>query len=184
MVFIVTTFFFLTCLLSPIFSKIEYVAFTHGFSGRSMGSLSVTHKEKYRTPFVPLIPGTFILLLLCTNSSQTGVKFAEYNDIDSAASVINNNTCAVIVEPVQGEGGVTPANPEFLRTLRALCDKFNALLIIDEVQWYLTLIFYVSFILIDHLSYSGLGRTGILWAHEHYGIKPDIMTLAKPLAGI
>lgn len=72
-----------------------------------------------------------------TNANERlGVKFAEYNDVASAESVINGNTCAVIVEPIQGEGGVTPATPEFLRSLRALCTKHNALLIVDEVQWY------------------------------------------------
>jgi acetylornithine/succinyldiaminopimelate/putrescine aminotransferase len=74
---------------------------------------------------------------LSINKLTTGVHFAEYNDVASAESVINEKTCAVIVEPVQGEGGVTPADPHFLRSLRALCDKFNALLVVDEVQWYI-----------------------------------------------
>lgn len=129
--------------------KTEYVAFTNSFHGRTMGALSVTATEKYRAPFEPLIPG---------------VKFAEFNNLDSARAVIGDKTCAVIVEPVQGEGGVTPGDPDFLTGLRALCDEAGALLIADEVQ-------------------CGLGRTGTLWAYEGYGIKPDIMTLAKPLAG-
>ncbi len=129
--------------------KTGYVAFTGSFHGRSMGSLSVTATEKYRAPFEPLI---------------SNVAFAEYNNLDSARQVIDQNTCAVIVEPVQGEGGVTPADPEFMTGLRALCNEVGALLIVDEVQ-------------------CGLGRTGVLWAHEGYGITPDVMTLAKPLAG-
>ena len=136
----------ISSLQSPV-SKI--VAFSGGFHGRTIGALSVTYKEQYREPFAPLMPG---------------VVFAEYNNLASAAAVIDNDTCAVIVEPVQGEGGVHPATPEFLQGLRDLCDQHGALLIFDEVQ-------------------CGLGRTGRLWAHEAYGIMPDIMTLAKPLAG-
>ncbi len=131
------------------FEKSRIVAFTSGFHGRSMGALSVTYKSAYREPFAPLVPG---------------ITFAEYNDLDSAAGAIDQNTCAVIVEPVQGEGGVRPAKPEFLVGLRELCDTYQALLIFDEVQ-------------------CGLGRTGHLWAHEAYDVTPDVMTLAKPLAG-
>ena len=90
--------------------------------------------------------------------------FAHFNDRGSARAAINDGTCAVIVEPVQGEGGVNPATPAFLRQLRELCDEHEALLIFDEVQ-------------------CGLGRTGRLWAHQAYDVEPDIMTLAKPLAG-
>lgn len=129
-------------------SKVDYVAFKHGFSGRSMGALSCTHKAKYREPYMPLIQE---------------VHFATFNDLDSAASVMTDNVCAVLVEPIQGEGGVNPASLPFLRGLRELCTKHKALMIVDEVQ-------------------CGLGRTGRLWAHEAYGIKPDMMTLAKPLA--
>jgi acetylornithine/succinyldiaminopimelate/putrescine aminotransferase len=93
-----------------------------------------------------------------------GVTFAAFNDPDTANAEINEATCAVIVEPIQGEGGVNLAEPEFLHELRALCDQNGALLIFDEVQ-------------------CGLGRTGSLWAHQAYGLTPDIMTLAKPLAG-
>src|SRR5690606_8509770 len=106
-------------------------------------------KDKYQGPFKPLIPGALV---------------AEYNNLDSAAAVINEKTAAVIVEPVQGEGGIYPAEPSFLRGLRELCDRYNAVLIFDEIQ-------------------CGVGRTGKLWAYEHSGVTPDIMTLAKPLAG-
>ncbi len=129
--------------------KTKIVAFSGSFHGRTMGSLAATYKEHYREPFLPLMPG---------------VIFAPYNDVGAAAQVIDDEVCAVIVEPVQGEGGVKPATTEFLRTLRILCDQHQALLIFDEVQ-------------------CGLGRTGTLWAHEAAGIIPDMMTLAKPLAG-
>ncbi|MDF1500901.1 MAG: aspartate aminotransferase family protein [Anaerolineales bacterium] len=129
--------------------KNQVVAFTGAFHGRSMGALSLTHKQDYRDPFQPLL---------------TGVHFAEFNDEESASEKITDETCAVFVEPVQGEGGVVPATSLFIQRLRQLCDRHNALLVFDEVQ-------------------CGLGRTGSLWAHEPYGIAPDIMTLAKPLAG-
>jgi predicted acetylornithine/succinylornithine family transaminase len=129
--------------------KIGIVAFTGSFHGRTMGALAVTATAKYRTPFEPLIGG---------------VAFAEFNNLDSARQAINEKTCAVIVEPVQGEGGVTPAQPDFLAGLRTLCDEAGALLIFDEIQ-------------------CGLGRTGTLWAYQNYGVTPDLMTLAKPLAG-
>lgn len=131
------------------FGKTKFVAFSAGFHGRTMGALSTTHKDQYRSPFVPLVPG---------------VTFAPFNDLEAAADKIDADTCAVIVEPVQGEGGVRPADPDFLAGLRNLCDEHQALLIFDEVQ-------------------CGLGRTGTLWAYEAYGVTPDIMTLAKPLAG-
>lgn len=115
--------------------KTGLVAFTGSFHGRTMGSLAVTATQKYREPFEPLIGD---------------VSFAEFNDLDSARQVINEKTCGVIVEPVQGEGGVTPSTPEFLAGLRALCDEVGALLITDEVQ-------------------CGLGRSGSLWAHQEYG---------------
>ena len=129
--------------------KSNIVAFTGGFHGRTAGALSVTYKEKYRAPFEPLMPG---------------VTFASYNDLEAAKAAIDANTCAVIVEPVQGEGGVNPATAEFLQGLRQLCNAHDALLIFDEVQ-------------------CGLGRTGKLWGYQLYDITPDIMTLAKPLAG-
>lgn len=114
-----------------------------------MGALSTTYKDKYRQPFEPLIPG---------------VTFTEFNNLEAAIAAVNPNTCAVIVEPVQGEGGIHPADQAFLAGLRKLCDENDTLLIFDEVQ-------------------CGLGRTGTLWAHERSGVTPDIMTLAKPLAG-
>jgi predicted acetylornithine/succinylornithine family transaminase len=129
--------------------KTGLVAFTGSFHGRTMGALAVTATAKYRAPFEPLIGG---------------VTFAEFNNLDSAREAITAQTCAVIIEPVQGEGGVTPAEPGFLAGLRARCDEVGALLIFDEVQ-------------------CGLGRTGKLWAYENYGVTPDLMTLAKPLAG-
>jgi acetylornithine/succinyldiaminopimelate/putrescine aminotransferase len=129
--------------------KTGLVAFSGSFHGRTMGALAVTATAKYRQPFEPLIGG---------------VAFAEFNDLDSARQAITAQTCAVIVEPVQGEGGVTPAQPEFLAGLRQRCDEVGALLIFDEVQ-------------------CGLGRTGSLWAYQNYGVTPDLMTLAKPLAG-
>ncbi|PID87143.1 MAG: acetylornithine aminotransferase [Chloroflexi bacterium] len=129
--------------------KNKIVSFSGGFHGRTMGVLAATHKAQYREPFEPVMPG---------------VTFATYNNLESAQNAINDETCAVIVEPVQGEGGIHPAAPQFLQGVRDLCHAHNALLIFDEVQ-------------------CGLGRTGHLWAHEAYGVTPDIMTLAKPLAG-
>jgi acetylornithine aminotransferase len=127
-----------------------FVAFKGGFHGRSMGSLSVTHKPQIRYPFGPF---------------PADVSFAYYNETTGLEQRITESTAAVIVEPVQGEGGIFPADAGFLRALRQRCDETGALLIVDEVQ-------------------CGLGRTGRLWAHEAYeGFKPDMMTLAKPLAG-
>ncbi len=128
--------------------KAGIVTFSGAFHGRTMGALAVTPRDKYQVPFKPLMPG---------------VSLAEFNNIDSARAAINDHTAAVIVEPVQGEGGIYPADPEFLAALRELCDQHDAVLIFDEVQ-------------------CGLGRTGTLWAHEASGVTPDIMTLAKPLA--
>ena len=130
-------------------NKTKIVAFSGGFHGRSIGALSLTYKEHYRAPFAPLMPG---------------VTFVHFNDLEATRLAVDDDTCAVIVEPIQGEGGVNPATAEFLQGLRALCDKHHALLIFDEVQ-------------------CGLGRTGQLWAYQNYAITPDIMTLAKPLAG-
>jgi acetylornithine aminotransferase len=123
------------------------VAFENSFHGRTMGALSLTWKEKYRTPFQPLMPSA---------------DFLAYNDV-SALDTIDENVCAVFVEPVQGEGGCIPGDSEFLRALRSRCDAVGALLVFDEVQ-------------------CGLGRTGKLFAYEHSGVLPDIVTLAKPLA--
>jgi acetylornithine/N-succinyldiaminopimelate aminotransferase len=130
-------------------SKTAVVAFEHSFHGRTFGALSVTNKEKYRAPFEPLV---------------AGVTFVPFNDANAAGQAISDQTCAVIVEPVQGEGGIFAAESAFLQALRRLCDAHNALLIFDEVQ-------------------CGLGRTGTLWAHKPSGVSPDLMTLAKPLGG-
>ena len=130
-------------------NKTKIVSFSHAFHGRTIGALSITPKEKYQTPFKPLVPGAVI---------------GEFNDIDSAKAIIDDDTVAVVVEPIQGEGGINIATAEFLRALRQLCDDHQAALIFDEVQ-------------------CGLGRTGELWAYSFSGISPDMMTLAKPLAG-
>ncbi len=129
--------------------KTAIVAFEHSFHGRTTGALATTHKAAYREPFEPLLPG---------------VRFAPFNDLEAAAQVIDDDVCAVIVEPIQGEGGITPATDECLRGLRALCDRHGALLIFDEIQ-------------------CGGGRTGSVWAHQASGITPDIMVIAKPLGG-
>lgn len=125
----------------------EIIAMKQSFHGRSMGALSVTGNEKYQEPFKPLIGG---------------VKFAEFNNLDSVKSLVNDKTCAIILEPVQGEGGIYPATEEFMHGVRKICDENDILLIFDEIQ-------------------CGMGRTGKMFAHEHYGVKPDIMTLAKAL---
>lgn len=129
--------------------KTTIVAFSGSFHGRTMGAVAVTAREKYRQPFEPVMPG---------------VRFAPFNDVAAAVAAITGNVCGVIVEPVQGEGGLSVATPEFLRALRAQCDAVDALLIFDEIQ-------------------CGIGRTGTLWAHEPYGVAPDLMTIAKPLGG-
>ena len=130
-------------------NKTGIVAFSGSFHGRTMGALATTARAKYQEPFAPLVPG---------------VTFAAFNDADAAEEAIGDDVCAVIVEPLQGEGGIYPAETAFLHRLRELCDHHDALLIFDEVQ-------------------CGLGRTGRLWAHEYDDVEPDIMTLAKPLAG-
>jgi predicted acetylornithine/succinylornithine family transaminase len=128
--------------------KTGIVAFENGFHGRTLGALSVTHNPRYREPFAPLIPN---------------VHFAPFDDVEAAREAIGADTCAVIVEPIQGEGGVHTASTDFLQALRARCTEVDATLIFDEVQ-------------------CGLGRTGHLWAHQAYGVEPDILTAAKPLA--
>jgi predicted acetylornithine/succinylornithine family transaminase len=128
--------------------KTQIVCFDHAFHGRTMGSLSLTPKEAYQAPFRPLMPDVLVL---------------PFND-SAALEQITARTCAVFIEPIQGEGGIHAATPDFLQALRARCDQVGALLVFDEVQ-------------------CGLGRTGDLWAHTVSGITPDMMTLAKPLAG-
>ena len=125
----------------------EIIAMEHSFHGRSMGALSVTGNAKYREAFQPLIGG---------------VKFAEFNDLESVKSLVTDKTCAIILEPVQGEGGIYPASREFITGIRKICDEKDILLIFDEIQ-------------------CGMGRTGTMFAHEEYGVKPDILTLAKAL---
>lgn len=127
--------------------RYEIVAMNHSFHGRSMGALSVTGTEKYRTPFEPLIGG---------------VKFAEFNDFESVKEAVNDKTCAILMETVQGEGGIYPASPEFLQGVKALCEEKDILLILDEIQ-------------------CGMGRTGEMFAFQGYGVLPDIMTSAKAL---
>ncbi len=125
----------------------EIIAMNHSFHGRSLGALSVTGNVKYQEPFKPLIGG---------------IKFADFNDLESVKAQVTDKTCAIIMEPVQGEGGLYPAKPEFLEGVRKLCDEKNILLIFDEVQ-------------------CGMGRTGAMFAWQKYGVKPDIMTMAKAL---
>lgn len=129
--------------------KYGIVVFANSFHGRTYGALSATMQEKYRKGFEPLVPG-FVA--------------AEFNNIDSVKQAVSKSTAAVLVEPLQGEGGVNFAAEGFLRQVEDLCRERDILLIVDEVQ-------------------CGLGRTGELYAHEHFGIAPDIMALAKPLAG-
>ena len=131
-------------------SKTEIVAFRGGFHGRTMGALSATDRPAYQDPFRPLV---------------AGIRFCEIGETAALERLVRpDRTAAVIIEPIQAEGGVLPIPPHFLRALRVLCDEAGALLIFDEVQ-------------------VGLGRTGSLWAHEAAGVEPDLMTLAKPLAG-
>jgi predicted acetylornithine/succinylornithine family transaminase len=129
--------------------RTDFVCFEHSFHGRTMGALATTWSAKYREPFEPLVPG---------------VVFAPRNDLAAVANAVTGRTAAVMIEPVQGEGGIRPASPEFLRGLLALCRDRGALLVFDEIQ-------------------CGLGRTGRMFAFQHSGVVPDILTLAKPLAG-
>lgn len=125
----------------------EIIAMNHSFHGRSLGALSVTGNEKYQIPFRPLLPG---------------VRFAEYNDLESVKALVTEKTCAVILETVQGEGGIYPAEEDFLKGVKALCEEHDLLLILDEIQ-------------------CGMGRTGYMFAWQEYGVEPDIMTCAKAI---
>ncbi|MEN2994924.1 MAG: acetylornithine transaminase [Thermodesulfovibrio sp.] len=127
--------------------RYEFISTYNSFHGRTFGSLSVTGQEKYHHGFEPLLEG---------------VKFVPFNDADAIANAITEKTCAVILEPIQAEGGVNVADKSYLRKVREICDKKGILLIFDEVQ-------------------TGIGRTGKLFAYEHFGVEPDIMTLAKGL---
>ena len=125
----------------------EIIAMEHSFHGRSMGALSVTGNPHYQESFKPMI---------------SGIRFAKFNDLESVASLVNEKTSAIILEPIQGEGGIYPASDEFLKGLRSLCDEKDILLIFDEIQ-------------------CGMGRSGRMFAHEYAGVKPDILTVAKAL---
>lgn len=127
----------------------EIIAMDHSFHGRTFGALSVTGKEAYRAPFEPLIGN---------------IRFAKFNDLDSVRALVNEKTCAIIMETVQGEGGIYPADSAFLGGIRALCDEKDILLILDEIQ-------------------CGMGRSGEYYAWQCYRVKPDIMTSAKALGG-
>ncbi|HEX8213334.1 MAG TPA: acetylornithine transaminase [Longimicrobium sp.] len=130
--------------------RTDVIAFRGSFHGRTMGALAATDRPAYQAPFLPLMPG---------------VHFASVGDVDGVRALLaGGRVAAVIIEPVQVEGGVLPVPPDFLRALRTMCYEAGALLVFDEVQ-------------------VGLGRTGTLWAHEQAGVTPDLMTLAKPLAG-
>ena len=125
----------------------EIIAMNHSFHGRSMGALSVTGNEKYQEPFKPMIGN---------------VKFADFNDLESVKALVNEKTCAILMETIQGEGGIYPATEEFLKGVRAICDENDILLVLDEIQ-------------------CGMGRSGYMFAWQEYGVMPDIMTCAKAL---
>ncbi len=125
----------------------EIIAMEHSFHGRTFGALSVTGTAKYREAFQPMIGN---------------IRFARLNDMESVSRQVNEKTCAIILETIQGEGGIHPAEREFLERLKALCEEKDILLILDEIQ-------------------CGMGRTGAMFAWQHYGIRPDIMTTAKAL---
>ena len=127
----------------------KLLALEQSFHGRTFGSMSTTFKEKYREPFAPVVPG---------------VEFVRFNDVANLRAKFSNEVCAILVETIQGEGGVRPLTPEFFSEARALANSTGALLIVDEIQ-------------------SGMGRTGKWCAYKHYGIQPDVTTFAKPLAG-
>lgn len=125
----------------------EIIAMKHSFHGRSLGALSVTGNDHYQEPFAPLLPG---------------IRFARFNDLDSVKELVNENTCAILMETIQGEGGIYPATEEFLKGVRKLCDEHGMLLMLDEIQ-------------------CGMGRSGYMFAWQKYGVKPDVMTVAKAL---
>lgn len=125
----------------------EIIAMRHSFHGRSLGALSVTGNDHYQEPFAPLLPG---------------IKFADFNDLDSVKALVNENTCGILMETIQGEGGIYPAAEEFLKGVRKLCDDHDMLLMLDEIQ-------------------CGMGRTGWMFAWQEYGVRPDVMTVAKAL---
>lgn len=126
-----------------------FLALDHSFHGRTMGSVATTHKEKYREPFAPVMPG---------------VSFVRFNDVEDLRAHFSSDVCAVLIEAVQGEGGIRPVSQEFMTAARELTRSTGALLICDEIQ-------------------AGMGRTGKWFAYQHYGVQPDVTTVAKPLAG-
>ena len=128
-------------------SNHEIIAMNHSFHGRTMGSLALTGNEHYQKPFGPMIGG---------------IKFAEYNDLDSVKTLVNDKTCAIILEPLQGEGGIYPAEKEFIEGIRKICNEKDIIMICDEVQ-------------------CGMGRTGKMFAFQNYDVVPDIITSAKGL---
>ena len=125
----------------------EIIAMKHSFHGRTMGALALTGNAHYQEPFGPMIPG---------------IKYAEFNNLDSVKALVSEKTCAIILEPVQGEGGIYPAEKEFMEGIRNICDEKDILMICDEIQ-------------------CGMGRTGKMFAFEHYNVVPDIITCAKAL---
>lgn len=125
----------------------EIIAMNHSFHGRSIGALSVTGNDHYREPFEPLL---------------ANIKFAKYNDLGSVKTLVSEKTAAIIMETIQGEGGIYPASEEFLKGVRTICDKYNALLILDEIQ-------------------CGMGRSGYMFAYQGYGVMPDVLLCAKAL---
>ena len=127
--------------------RYEFIAMENSFHGRSMGAVSVTGTKAYREPFEPML---------------TGVYFAKYNDLDSVKALVNEKTCAIILEPLQGEGGIHPATQTFMEGIRKLCDEQDILMICDEIQ-------------------CGMGRTGSMFAWQEYGVRPDILTMAKAI---
>ena len=127
--------------------RTKVISFSHSFHGRTYGAITLTGQDKYHKGFAPMVPD---------------IVYAEYNNLSSVSSLIDEKTCAIIMEPVQGEGGIIPAEEEFIKGLRRLADEYDALLIFDCVQ-------------------CGPGRTGRNFAFEHYGVRPDIMTLAKAI---
>lgn len=129
--------------------KTEIITAEKSFHGRTLATITATGQPKYQKSFTPLVPG---------------FKYVPYNDVEALKAAASEKTCAIMMEPVQGESGVHPATREFLQTVRELCDKLGATLIFDEVQ-------------------TGLGRTGKLFGHQHFDVKPDVMTLAKTLGG-
>ena len=127
--------------------KFEILTLDNAFHGRTYGALSATASDKYRKPFAPLVPG---------------FQFVRFNDVDDLKAKFNEKVCGIILEPLQGEGGIHACSEEFLKTARQLCDQYQALLILDEIQ-------------------CGIGRTGRYFYYEKFDVHPDILTLAKPL---